>query len=388
MLLDFGAARQALGEHSKNFTTLLTEGYAPFEQYAGSGNQGPWSDVYALAAVMFRCLMGKAPIEAPRRAVATLRGQTDPHAAELAALRNRVSPDIAIAIEAGLRVVEQERPSSVGAFRDLIVRPDMTSRTAMAAAAPSPFSTATLIPDGALRATSRYPRDTVPRERPRRRMATYVGVGAVLVAAAGAAAYIGDHRSWLPDFFRQAGTEPATATTIPAGPKTGRDPDSAPPPERAPEEKAAAPNDDSLKGFAEHQRRQLEQVEAERRQWEAQKSTEAERKRLEDETAKNEAERKQQQEERDRKAEEDKARAEEERRARVEQESRRQDQDRAREAEERVRRAPDPPARTGRDPQRQAIPGPPDMPDPRRSGQRPGPPNTAPGDGAIRTPPA
>jgi serine/threonine protein kinase len=276
VLLDFGAARGALGEHSKAFTTLLTEGYAPFEQYAGTGNQGPWSDIYALAAVMFRCLTGKAPVEAPRRAVAKLRGIPDPMAHDFADLRSRVSSDLAFAIEAALRVVEQERPQSIAAFRELIVSPTLAAAAVAAARKPTasaapPSSSATLIPDAAHRVTVRHPPPWAePERRKPRRTGRYIAIGAaVLVAAASAAAYVGDQRSWLPDAFRRAG--PDTATTASAPPAKAAPSQPGEPARRAAEEKRRAEQQameaERARGFAEYQRLQLEQIEAERRQY-------------------------------------------------------------------------------------------------------------------------
>jgi serine/threonine protein kinase len=67
ILLDFGAARQSVGERSRSLSVLVTDGYAPFEQYSRKGRQGPWTDVYAAAAVLYRVLTGETPPPTPER---------------------------------------------------------------------------------------------------------------------------------------------------------------------------------------------------------------------------------------------------------------------------------------------------------------------------------
>ncbi len=67
VLIDFGAARQAMGGRTRTLTNVMTPQYAPIEQYAMDGKQGPWSDIYAAAAVLYQCIAGRAPPEAAAR---------------------------------------------------------------------------------------------------------------------------------------------------------------------------------------------------------------------------------------------------------------------------------------------------------------------------------
>ena len=113
VLLDFGSARQALGRLSRTLTAIASSGYSPPEQYESNGEQGPWTDIYALSALCYRAVTGMAPVEATRRQSRLLRGEDDPlpRLAEIA--RARCSQAFLAAVDRGLCVVEGERQGSL-----------------------------------------------------------------------------------------------------------------------------------------------------------------------------------------------------------------------------------------------------------------------------------
>ena len=115
VLLDFGAARQAVGGATKNLTSVLTPGYAPLEQYSSDTPQGPWSDIYALAGVVYRALLGENPPDAMSR----MRQDAVP--GKLAALRGRVSEVLIKSVEWGLALDETQRPRSVSEWKHAIL---------------------------------------------------------------------------------------------------------------------------------------------------------------------------------------------------------------------------------------------------------------------------
>jgi serine/threonine protein kinase len=112
-ILDFGAARLAVGERSQNLTQVLTAGYAPFEQYMAKGRQGPWSDVYACAATLYHLLTGERPVAAIDR----YEGEELRTPQEVS---EEVSADVSDAVMEGMALDPKKRPPDAAAFRSLL----------------------------------------------------------------------------------------------------------------------------------------------------------------------------------------------------------------------------------------------------------------------------
>ena len=108
VLIDFGAAREHMGRQSRSITAVLTPGYAPVEQYSAKGRQGPWTDVYALGALAYAALSGRAPDDATERMLEDRLVPVD------AAAATPVSQGLAAAVEAALTVDMRRRPQDMG----------------------------------------------------------------------------------------------------------------------------------------------------------------------------------------------------------------------------------------------------------------------------------
>lgn len=139
VLLDFGAARQSAGAATRSLTSIVTPGYAPFEQYHTRGAQGPWSDLYALGGVLYWLVTGQKPTEAPSR----IRDDCLVPAAQAAA--GKYSDDFLKAIDWLLAVNENHRPQSVAEFRPVFKGdappPERVQSEATVRPAPTPAGT-------------------------------------------------------------------------------------------------------------------------------------------------------------------------------------------------------------------------------------------------------
>ena len=109
LLLDFGAARLVVGDMTQALTVILKPGYAPVEQYAEipGMQQGAWTDVYALAAVVYYAIMGRTPPPAVGRLL------KDTYEPLVEAAKGRYSRQFLSAIDRALGVRPEERTRTV-----------------------------------------------------------------------------------------------------------------------------------------------------------------------------------------------------------------------------------------------------------------------------------
>ncbi len=118
VLLDFGSARMALGTHTRSLTGLVTPGYAPYEQYNVQGDrQGPWGDIYALGATLYRAVADKPPADAILRGEMQIDGRRDPLKPAVEAGKGKYSPQFLLAIDAALRFSASDRPQDIATWR-------------------------------------------------------------------------------------------------------------------------------------------------------------------------------------------------------------------------------------------------------------------------------
>ena len=120
VVLDFGAARQAVGQRSKAITSILTPGYAPIEQYDSQANDvGPWSDIYAVGIVAYRCISGISDSELPD---AVTRGRTQRKGGvdltpATESGKGKYNAKLLEAIDWAMEVDEEDRPQTVGEWQ-------------------------------------------------------------------------------------------------------------------------------------------------------------------------------------------------------------------------------------------------------------------------------
>ncbi len=119
VLLDFGSARRSIGSVSDETETMLRPGYAPIEQYTddNESEQGPWTDIYALGAVLHTLIIGSPP------PVSVVRSIQDTYMPLVQRNLPGYSPSLLQAVDRALALKMEDRPQTVDEFAALIEMP-------------------------------------------------------------------------------------------------------------------------------------------------------------------------------------------------------------------------------------------------------------------------
>jgi serine/threonine protein kinase len=125
ILLDFGASRFEMKQHSQLVSALVFKsGYSAPEQYTSNADRyGPWTDIYAFAATLYRAIAGRRPSEA------TARQLHDDQGPAAKAATGTYRDKFLRAVDWGMKLHPAERPQSIEAFRTLLLEGSATVAT-------------------------------------------------------------------------------------------------------------------------------------------------------------------------------------------------------------------------------------------------------------------
>lgn len=182
-LIDFGASRAAMIGRTVAMTAIFTPGYAAPEQFT-SAKQGPWTDIYGVAATLYHAIVGRSPPSAFDRML------DDAYEPVASAAPPGFSPGLLAGIDAGLLVRATDRPQSIAGWRQILALTAAPGDAPTIAVRSRPDPAATIVANGTEPVAAPPPapagvEPVVPQ--PKSRVALYAGtaVAALLLAGGG-----------------------------------------------------------------------------------------------------------------------------------------------------------------------------------------------------------
>ncbi|MDP1910318.1 MAG: serine/threonine-protein kinase, partial [Hyphomicrobium sp.] len=217
ILIDFGAARQAMGGRTRTLTSILTPQYAPIEQYALDGKQGPWTDIYSAAAVLHHAVAGSPPPEAVSRV------GVDPYRPLSVTQADRFDQTLLAAIDSGLAFAPEQRPQTVAdwsvQFGAALPQVDDTPTQRLPGATTAPR----------LSGVSREHLEPVSMNSPPGRPRSKAGVWMVVVLVAAVAVALWRFQPEIRSLLAGAPASSPTVVETPSRPEVAQSPATAPP---------------------------------------------------------------------------------------------------------------------------------------------------------------
>lgn len=174
-LIDFGASRAAVAGRSSALTAIFTPGYAAAEQMT-SAKQGPWTDIYSIAATVYHAVTGAPP---PSSFDRMLEDAYVP-LAQLAPAG--FSQGLLVGIDSALAVRATDRPQTIAGWRQILGQPVAPDAMATVALGRTVDPNATqVMRRPTITTTSAAPAAEVPK----RGVGLWIGLAAALVVLAG-----------------------------------------------------------------------------------------------------------------------------------------------------------------------------------------------------------
>lgn len=160
-VFDFGAAREVDLFGTTEKTVMLKLGYAPEEQHRKTGNQGPWTDVYALCATFYKCITGIIPIDSMERIYQdTLKKPSE--------LGIQIDPYDEMALMMGLAIYADKRFTDMNALYKAFYRTGTTQG---------------MIPGAGETRGSQKEQKSKPKSEPKSKKGLFIGIGAATAVA-------------------------------------------------------------------------------------------------------------------------------------------------------------------------------------------------------------